>query len=258
MRAKDFLLEDLETEGKPGVTNLAVVFGGRFQPPTKGHFAVYSWLVRHFGKNVFIATSDKTDKAALEKYAELQKAYENRYKVWLEKKAKAEAKGNKIPPEPKPPVAPKVKSYFDFAEKKQIWKTLFGIPSNKIIFSATPAFAPKELLNTMPEQTAYVAVTSEKDKDRYASSPYFEPYPEEGGSPKRFDEVKNELYGFKTKGYYLVLPNLEGGISATEIRSIFQDPNKSEEDKKSEFTRFYSKFNQEIFDLINNRLSGNW
>jgi succinate dehydrogenase flavin-adding protein (antitoxin of CptAB toxin-antitoxin module) len=258
MRAIDFLLEDLESEGQPGVENLVVVFGGRFQPPTKGHFAVYKWLVKHFGKKVFIATSDKTDKPALEKYAELLTLYDQRYNRWLEKKSKAETKGNKIPPKPKPPVPPKVKSYFNFEEKKKIWGKMFGIPGNKIIFSATPAFAPKELLNAMDENTAYVAVTSEKDADRYTSSPYFIPYPMEGGQPINFDKVKADLFNFKNKGYYIVLPNLEGGISATQIRNALQDIEATEEEKKAAFEKFYSKFDEEIFNLVHSRLNGEW
>lgn len=41
---------------------LVVVYYGRFQPPHKGHFEVYSALQRKFGaKNVYIGTSNKVD-----------------------------------------------------------------------------------------------------------------------------------------------------------------------------------------------------
>ena len=43
--------------------NLVVMYYGRFQPPHVGHMGVYSHLVNKFGiKNVYIGTSNKTDK----------------------------------------------------------------------------------------------------------------------------------------------------------------------------------------------------
>jgi len=57
----NYLTEDFLIESESG-RKTVVVYGGRFQPFHKGHFAVYNHLVKKFGKDsVYIATSDKTD-----------------------------------------------------------------------------------------------------------------------------------------------------------------------------------------------------
>ena len=50
--------QDTPTRGKP---QIVVVYPGRFQPLHRGHKAVYDELVKEFGPNVYIATSNKTD-----------------------------------------------------------------------------------------------------------------------------------------------------------------------------------------------------
>ena len=56
-----YLVNTLLSEEK--INDYVVVYAGRFQPFHKGHFATYKHLVSKFGKdNVFIGTSDKTDK----------------------------------------------------------------------------------------------------------------------------------------------------------------------------------------------------
>lgn len=255
MRAKEFIKENLNK----GVSNYAVVYGGRFQPPHRAHHAVYKFLISLFNpNNVFIATSDKTDKSAIDKYNNNLELYNTRRKSWLEKKAKAEEKGTKIPPEPQKPNPPTVKSFFNFKEKVYFWSKLFGVPESKVIFSVVPAFQPKELFAKLPEDTAYIAVTSEKDKERYAHSNYFEEYPLSDGKPVKFDLIKNDLLPFEEKGYYIIVPSLEGGISASEVRNTFQNPNISIEDKKKYFIKIYNKFDKKSFNLILSRLGGNW
>jgi len=46
------------TRGKP---QIVIVYPGRFQPLHRGHKAVYDELVKEFGHNVYIATTNKTD-----------------------------------------------------------------------------------------------------------------------------------------------------------------------------------------------------
>ena len=56
-----YLVESILTEET--INDYVVVYAGRFQPFHKGHYATYQHLVKKFGKdNVFIGTSDKTDK----------------------------------------------------------------------------------------------------------------------------------------------------------------------------------------------------
>lgn len=255
MRLREIITEDIEAN--PGVSDVAVIFGGRFQPVHKGHYAIYKHLVDKFGRDrVWIATSDKTDKPALDKYAQQMQTYQERYNKWEEKKAKAEEKGKEPPSPPRKPTPPEVKSFFNFEEKKKFWTNLFGVPENRVVFSAVPAFQPKEVLEQLPEDTAYVAVTSQKDKERYEAKNYFLPWPDNG--VQNFEEIKDELYPYKDKGYYEILPMMEDSISASKVRSVFQNPDISEEEKKEFFTKLYGEFDEELFSLMNKRLGGEW
>jgi len=255
MRAKDFIFE----EAVPGVENYAVIMGGRFQPPHKGHNAIYKFLSTNFNpNNVIIATSNKTDKETLDKYNKNLEEYNKKYEQYLIKKSAAETKGNKIPPEPKKPNPPVVKSYFNFEEKKKLWIDLFGIQSNKIQYSAIPAFNPIEILSKLPDNTAYITVTSEKDKERFEGREFYKPYPFNGNKPVPFDDIKSELYPYKEHGYYIILPSLEGGISATKVREVIQSPTKSYEDKITFLKQLYGRENKSAFDLIIKRLGGDW
>ena len=257
MRFCEIIKED--TQLNPGVSNLAVIFGGRFQPVHPGHHAIYKYLVSNFGRDsVWVATSDKTDKPALDKYHQNMEQYKDRYTKWEEKSKKAQEKGTKLPPEPKKPTAPEVKSFFNFEEKKKFWTRLFGVPEDKVSFSAVPAFQPKEILQSLAEDTAYLTVTSEKDRDRYENGNYFEPWPMKNGKPVDFDEIKDQLYPVQEKGYFLILPQMADNISASKIRNFFQNPEKTEEEKKNFFTKLYGKFDEELFNLMNSRLGGEW
>ena len=257
MRAFEFLIED--EVSKPGVSNYAVIFGGRFQPPHKGHNAIYKYLTKNFNPgNVYIATSNKTDKAALDKYQQNLEVYNKRYEDYLNKKARAEERGTKIPPEPKKPNPPQVKSYFSFDEKKAIWTKLFGVPNNNVQFATVPAFDPKEILAKLPDDTAYITVTSEKDKDRYEGKTFYKPYPMSGNVPEPFDSVKDQLYPASEHGYYIILPSLEGGISATKVRDFIQNDKKSVDEKHNFLKSLYGKSAPAIFDLIIKRLNGDW
>lgn len=254
MRAKEFIFEQ---EKIPGVSNYAVVMGGRFQPPHKGHYAIYKFLTRHFNtNNVFIATSNKTDKEAIDKYNKNLEEYKKKYDLYLEKKSKAEEKGNKIPPEPKLPNPPQVKSYFNYNEKAFLWNKLFNVSNVK--FSATPAFNPIEILNSLPDDTAYITVTSEKDKERFEGKKFYKPYPMNGNIPMPFEKIKDTLFPYKDYGYYIILPSLEGGISATKIRDFIQNNKKSYDEKYEFLKKLYGRENKESFNLIISRLGGNW
>jgi hypothetical protein len=256
MRAFEILLEDT-TNTTPGVNDYIVIYGGRFQPPHSGHYAIYNYLTKLFNPNkVLISTSNKTDIELLNKFKKNLEDYKIRYNSWLEKKTKAEEKGNKIPLEPKKPseTPPELKSFFNFEEKKLIWTKMFGVSSDKIQYSAVPAFQPKEILSTMDEKTAFIAVTSEKDNERYTVSSFFEPYPIEGGKPVPFENIKDKLYPWSEKGYYIILPQMEGGISASKVRNTFMDSDKSEDEKKNFFKTIYKKYDEEIYNLINNKL----
>src|SRR6056300_605750 len=142
-----YLVETLLNEEK--INDYVVVYAGRFQPFHKGHFATYKHLVSKFGKdNVFIGTSDKTDK---------------------------------------------LKSPFNFKEKKEVMTKMFGVPSNRIVQIKNP-YAPTEILNKYNEDTtAFITVVGEKDSNRL------------GG--KYFEKYKGSLeQGYKDKGYVYAAP----------------------------------------------------
>lgn len=221
-----------------------VVFGGRFQPPTPGHYSVYKWLAKYFNSDkIFITTSSKVDTDKIEKYKKQKERYLNLLK-----------KGKDLTSNIKKPEIPEIKSIFSFEEKRYLWNKLFGIPESKILYSKSPAFQPSELLEKLPENTVFITVTSEKDKDRFSNSNYFEPYPSKNNIPINFEEIKDQLKGYKDKGYYLILPELKG-ISATKIRNIFLSD--IPEDQKIQLIKniYGANFNKEIFDIIKNKLS---
>lgn len=58
-----YLVEQMLLEDKNPIKKVIVIYGGRFQPFHKGHYATYQHLVKKFGKdNVFISTSNKVEK----------------------------------------------------------------------------------------------------------------------------------------------------------------------------------------------------
>ena len=58
-----YLVEQILLEDENPIKKVIVVYGGRFQPFHKGHYATYQHLVKKFGKdNVFISTSNKVEK----------------------------------------------------------------------------------------------------------------------------------------------------------------------------------------------------
>ena len=205
---------------------LLVIYGGRFQPPTPGHFEVYKWLTKHFGReNVYITTSDRTD---------------------INKKTTKE----------------NMKSFFNFEEKKMLWKNIFGIDEDKIILSKNPVFNPTEILSKFPpENTIFVSVTSEKDKERFiglsikSGDIKVEQYPTRNGIPINFNSIKKELNGYNKTMYYLILPEFKG-ISATKVRNIFQNDNLTVEEKKKLISKIYNnRMSDEIFSFINKKLN---
>ena len=211
---------------------ILVVYGGRFQPPTPGHYEVYRWLINHFGENnVFITTSNKVDKLPVKKQ--------------ISKK--------------------ELKSFFNFEEKRYLWNKLFGVNKNKIILSRNPVFNPEEILSKFdPENTIFVTVTSKKDEERFTNLTIksenisVEPYPMINNKPIKFEKIKDKLKGYNEKIYYIILPEFKG-ISATKVRNIFQNDNLSDSEKKKILNNIYEgKMNDDVFDFINKKLNMNF
>jgi hypothetical protein len=122
---------------KEGVSDIAVFYGGRFQPMHKAHQDVYNHLVNKFGAdNVFIATS------------------------FSQKAIKAHSKGD-YSSDP-----------FTFDEKASIMNKMFNIPGDKII-KTNPYRPDLAAIGKDPETTATILVYGAKDADRIATGTGF-------------------------------------------------------------------------------------
>lgn len=144
------LLEELfEQEG--GEKKLVVVYGGRFQPFHRGHYHVYLWLCKKFGKeNVWIATSDKTN---------------------------FNEKDGDVSP-------------FTYKEKLEIITGLYGIEPRRVVKCKNPTFSPKEVFSMYRGfDIVYVSAVGKKDKQRYADSDFFIPLPSEYNLPEDVDKL---------------------------------------------------------------------
>lgn len=142
------------------------------------------------------------------------------------------------------------KSPFNFDEKQTIISKMFGVPTDKIVQVQNP-YAPKEIVGRFPEDTPFITAFSEKDSDRLSQTGYF----------NRLPKNPQSLGGYRKVGYYTTVPEFETNVdgenilSATKIRTIMKDPTRSPEEKKKLFTSVYGKFDQDIFDLITNKLN---
>ena len=120
--------------------NIAVFYGGRFQPMHIAHQQVYDHLVSKFGTaNVFIATTFS------------QKA----------QKAHAMKDFSSDP--------------FTFDEKKSIMSKMHGIPADKII-NTNPYRPDLAKIGRDPNKTAIVVVYSAKDAGRLGTGGVLQPY----------------------------------------------------------------------------------
>lgn len=133
----------------------------------------------------------------------------------------------------------KLKSPFNFKEKQTIMRTMFGVPSNKIVQIKNP-YAPTEILKNFDENTtAFITVVGEKDEARLGGK-YFSPY------------NGNLEAGYKDRGYVYAAPAQPNAISGTDVRNWLGKGDT--EDRKKLFTKAYPKFNDKIFNLITSKL----
>lgn len=119
-------------------------------------------------------------------------------------------------------------SPFSFEEKKMIWDRMFGV---ELIYSKNPCFCPSEIVSDGEE---YVTICGHKDVSRYIDK-------------KSFVEYGSDNKVFFPQGYYYVVEEQSNGLSATYIRNNIKY-------NKELFVKVYGKFDQEIFDLFNERL----
>lgn len=212
--------------------SLVVIYPGRFQPAHKNHAATYNYLVNKFPyADVYIATSGTV----------------------------------KLP-----------KSPFTFEEKKVMLEAA-GVPANKIIKTKNPYQAvdkdknPTEILQHYNLSTTPV-IFAVGSKDMQADAPRFNFLPTKSGGEAYFKPLKNidnitvedvkSLYTADKFGYVATTPtfkfslNLTGApipiTGASEIRELYKTS--SELGKKEIISQLYGDYNEQIYNIFNNRL----
>ena len=195
---------------KEGVDNIAVFYGGRFQPMHQGHNDVYKHLVQKFGAaNVFIATTIG------------------------QKAMKAHSQGN-YGSDP-----------FTFDEKASIMNKMFNIPGDKII-KTNPYRPDLAAIGADPTTTATILVYGEKDANRLATGTGFL-----HDMPDNMDEL---IPTANERGYVYVAPLMQGGMSASDFRETMAKVI-DEKEKQQAFTKFFGKFDEQVFRFIEDRLT---
>ena len=182
-------------------TDIAVFYGGRFQPMHKGHHKVYMDLVEQFGSsNVFIATT-------------------------IAKNATPE------------------KDPFSYEEKTNIMTQMFGIPQKQIV-KTSPYRPDVSLTGKDPSNTAIVLVFSAKDAGRLKGGNYLRDY-----------KPGAEMVPGDQAGYILEVPIQEGGLSATDFRTVMKNDSLNDNQKRMTFREFFGSINEDIFIFIKDKLN---
>lgn len=192
-------------------------FPGRFQPMHKGHKQVYEELRSMCGDNTYILTSDDTSS---------------------------------------------FKSPLSFEDKRIVMTKMCGIPNDKIIKVTSPYSVPTDLSFDEYRTVAIFAVSS---KDM-SSEPRFQ-FPAEGkalrmdGAPKYIQKYPGSLDACEpmaTHAYVMEVDVREFEVlgkivtSASELRSMLC---KEEAEAREAFEDMYDSFDQEVFDLLRDRIT---
>jgi len=182
-------------------SDIAVFYGGRFQPMHKGHHKVYMDLVEQFGStNVFIATT-------------------------VSKTATAE------------------RDPFSFDEKKMIMNSMFNIPMDKVV--QTQPYRPDVTMTGKdPNKTAVVLVFSAKDAGRLKRGGFLRDY-----------EPGAEMVPSDQGAYIYEVGIQEGGMSATDFRTVMKNDSLNDNQKMMQFREFFGSINPEMFAFIKDKLN---
>jgi len=195
MKFKQFLAEEAKK-------NLVVFYGGRFQPMHKGHYELYSSLVKKFGKdNVYVSTK-------LSKDAEKQ-----------------HVKGDFS------------KDPLTFEEKVQVITKMFDIKKDHIV-NADPYRPDLEKIGRDPKKTSVVLAFSEKDAGRLIPGKVMQPYPKDDKNLEPL--ISGTEDDTKSRMYYVTMPVNFAGMSASDFRAIVIKDGDGPESKKA-FKEFFGK-----------------
>jgi hypothetical protein len=139
------------------------------------------------------------------------------------------------------------KSPFTFKEKEKIISKMFGIPADHIVKSKKP-YNPQELLGKFSGGFSVIYAIGEKDVSRFSNAKRY----------SRSQKYKGEKLQKWPEYYYTNVPQLQmkiagQTISGTVVREIFK--NGSDKAKEELFKKLYGKFDKEIYDLFNTKIS---
>lgn len=197
-------------------TGTIVLFPGRFQPMHRGHYNAWNKLKQQFGNDVYFYTTDDTSS---------------------------------------------FKSPLTFADKRLVATRMFGVPADRILQTTSPYKAPTGMGD--PSSTRLIFAISEKDM---RDEPRFR-FPDEGpavrkdGEPQylqRYPGTIDQCEPMGIHGYVLeveVEPFEVLGVTitdATDVRELLIGP---DEDAKQAFTDLYGKFDEEIYNLLRDKIT---
>lgn len=194
-----------------------IVYPGRFHPFHKGHKGVFDYLTtKYSGNDVYITTTDKVE----------------------------------LP-----------KSPFTFEEKKKMMM-LTGIPLEKII-NVRQNYNLENLVGKIPiniNRDFVIFALSEKDM---AEDPRFAKFTKKDGSPTYLQPLPKNLAKLEPAikhGYIDTVPTTDFTVlgmparSASQLRDQYSKLDMSQ--RKKFIIDLFGKFDQEVFDIMNNKLSG--
>ena len=207
--------------------NKVVIYPGRFQPMLSHHVKVYEHLQAEFpGAKVLIGTADKVE-------------------------------GERSP--------------FNFDEKREIAKAQ-GINPDNLVYAKSPYV---HTFYTQIEQDSTVAIfaVGDKDKERFPMSNVdpetgldmkVKPNKESGKLEAKYYQMINTYdednpVPMKDRGYLYYVPNILGDKQEVESASAFRSAliNAPDQDAAKEvFKRQFKEYNEDIFNLVYNKIVG--
>lgn len=200
-----------------------IIYPGRFQPMLPHHAEVYTGLQAQFpGSEVYVATSNKVEGS---------------------------------------------KSAFNFEEKSKIMTTMHGIPADRIILAANPYLIDSYMKEFDQKNTMVIFAVGGKDEDRFPMKNIDDKtglnMATRGETRPTYYQMINTLkqhpaLPMSDRGYIYVTPTIAGGgevASASAFRKAFTSVEDTEK-RKEVFTKYMGTYNNQIFDLFNNKLIG--
>jgi hypothetical protein len=200
-----------------------IIYPGRFQPMLPHHAEVYNRLQAQFpGSEVYVSSSNKVEGS---------------------------------------------KSAFNFEEKSQIMTTMHGIPADKIILAANPYLIDSYMKEFDQKNTMVIFAVGGKDEDRFPMKNIDDKtglnMATRGETRPTYYQMINTLkqhpaLPMSDRGYIYVTPTIAGGgevASASAFRKAFTSVEDTEK-RKEVFQKYMGTYNNQIFDLFNNKLLG--